>query len=105
MITGPVTVGELLWYSCNGATVKPLEVASAERQTDTIIVRTPEKLEKPPWHCWEGYLFRDKKEAYQQACKFCEDAIDTNNWRIGELQKQNRMIRRQLERLKKEAKH
>ena len=105
MITGPVTVGELLWYSHNGATVKSLEVASAERQTDLIRVRTPEKPEKPPWHCWEGYLFRDKKEAYQRACKFCEDAIDINNWRIEELQKQNRMIRKQLERLKKEAKH
>ena len=107
MVTGPVKPGEILWYAHNGATVKPLEVADNKcepRTTDLIYVRTPGNLEKPPWHCWEGWLFRDRKEAYKQACKFCRDAIDSNNWKIGDLQKQNRMIRKQLDRLTKEAK-
>ena len=98
--------GTMLWYSNNGASVKPLVVA--ESCTDLagpcVYVRHPEASKESSWLCHEQSLFETEKEALEHACKCCTEDIAYNDNEIQRLYRQNRMIERQLDRFRKRLK-
>jgi len=94
-----INVGDIVWY-VDGGVVHTAEVTQDYAGDLNICLKRA--CDTKSWYHKRDRVFKTKQEAVQFACKYCEEEINNNNQQINHLNRQNKMIQRQLSRLKKD---
>ena len=102
--------GDIVWCT-EGGDVKQVEVTTFQRDDLTAtLVKLPNDDVICPWRCWDGFLFKKRKEALKAACKQLKESIKDEKEDIQDIrddikrqQAQLQVLQGELKQLQQEA--
>ena len=93
--------GDIIWCAEGGA-VKQVEVARRQDAVTKIRIKYPYDDIMHPWYCWNGYLFRSRKAALNQAHRQLQNQLSDRIADLAETKRDIQEIKQSIQQLEEE---
>ena len=96
--------GDIAWHAEKGV-VRQARVADADQNffpNDTIITFPTDADPSQTWRCWDGFLFKSRTEALEEACNQLKKRIKDEREDIQDIRADIKRHRTQLQILQKQ---